>query len=68
MGILFGRLNVFPCVRLMPLTTLYSRSRGRLFVSKPANSAENLMADMCAVMCLCEWVGDRCVANSMRVF
>ena len=66
-GILGGLLNFVPCVLFMPLISLYSRSSVMGWLC-PCSSALNFMADIWALMTLCEWVVDRCVAKRMSVF
>ena len=68
MGILGGLLKRAPCVRFIPRITLYKRLDGILSGSKPWVSAVNLIAAMWALMFLCECVGQRYVANKIRVF
>ena len=58
-GILGGRLNCLPCMRLIPRRTLYKRLKASVLESWPITSAVNLIAEMYAPMLLCEWWGDR---------
>ena len=67
MGMRFGLLNVDPWERLMPRITLYRRSMGDIGKGCPLRVEKNLMAEIWALMCLCDMVGARYVAKRTSV-